>query len=99
MYGCNVEVFQRFLEFFEMVVFLQLDIVCVEEYLLVINENLDIDGMSILSWISDFNLGVNVIRSYFFLELDSIEWYDVFIFEFFWKYYDIIYYVDLLEVG
>ncbi len=99
MYGCNAEVFQRLPEFFEMAASLQPDIVCVEEHLLAINENPDTDGMSIPSWISDFNLGVNAIRSYFLPESDSTEWHDVPTFEFFWKYHDTTYHADSLEVG
>lgn len=100
MYGCNAQKLQKLPEFFDMVSYLQPDLLCLEEHLLVIDEEQQIkmEG-NIPTWISDFYLGINAMRNYFLPQLDRAEWHDLPTFEFFWKYHDNTYEADSLTTG
>lgn len=100
MYGCNAQDLQKLPEFFEMVSYLQPDLLCVEEHLLAIEGQQQSKGReSIPNWIGDFHLGVNAMRNYFLPQLDSAEWHHMPTFEFFWKYHDNSYQADSLSTG
>lgn len=97
MYGCNADRLQQMPEFFEFLVGLKPDLVCLEEHLLAIAEGEE--KASVHRLISNFHLGVEAIKYQLFPSVDEEERHDLKTFEFFWKYHDEAYGADSLAVG